>query len=239
VPDKRSHRGPNPRDEELFSEKMLPALRTAVGDYSMLLGMGYPENASLKLVGDQLNLQKRQRMAVARSSCAAVQVVHRQERLIPLESVRDQMLQIDGFNLLITIESALSGGFIIVGQDTAYRDIASLHGTFKTVEETAPAIELIGTHLEKIGSVKWLLDRPVSNSARVKQLILHAAEQHGWNWQVELVQDPDAVLKQTSDPVVTADSVILDHCEKWVNLASEIIHAGVPDARIVNLSQTD
>jgi hypothetical protein len=53
---------------------------------------------------------------------------------------------------------------------------------------------------------------------------------------VELVQSPDTVLSQSTETIATADSVILDHCQRWVNLAREVITASVPDAFIVDLA---
>ena len=43
-------------------------------------------------------------------------------------------------------------------------------------------------------------------------------------------------LSRSGHMVVTADSVILDRCDHWFNLAREVIAACVPDARIVDLS---
>lgn len=237
MPDKRNHRGPNPRDRDLFSAENLADLRAATADLCLLLSMGYPENASLKLVGDRFALQQRQRMAVARSSCTKEQAESRQTKLRSVRAVKNGPLEIDGFNLLITIESALAGGTIIVGQDGAYRDIASLHGTFRAVEETEPALQMIGEYLGDSTSVDvlWLLDRPVSNSGKIKRLIEELAIRNEWPWEVELVQDPDADLKLSPHTVVTADSVILDHCSSWANLAREIIRSRVPSAQICDL----
>jgi hypothetical protein len=68
---------------------------------------------------------------------------------------------------LITIEAAMSGGLIFVGRDGCCRDLASIHGTYRKVTETIPAVKLIGRFLQKVGVTEavWLLDSPVSNSA--------------------------------------------------------------------------
>ena len=44
------------------------------------------------------------------------------------------------------------------------------------------------------------------------------------------------IAAAAGDPVATADSVILDRCGAWFNLARETIDRFVPDARIVDLS---
>jgi hypothetical protein len=52
---------------------------------------------------------------------------------------------------------------------------------------------------------------------------------------VELVNNPDALLSEAHDLVATADSLILDHCDRWVNLAQAVVSAGVPAARMVDV----
>ena len=63
-----------------------------------------------------------------------------------------------------------------------------------------------------------------------------AAAARGWDWRVELVSNPDPVLAASDEVVATADSVILDRCERWVNLARLVVAARVPGASVVDLS---
>ena len=97
------------------------------------------------------------------------------------DKLANRDLHIDGFNVLITLESALSGGFIFVGRDGCYRDLSSVHGSYKRVAETGDAILLVGKALDTLGvrSVHWLLDRPVSNSGRLRELLSDLAGDNG------------------------------------------------------------
>ena len=121
-----------------------------------------------------------------------------------------------------------------------YRDMASMHGTYRKVAETLPAIELIGTSLAKLGNTeaRWLLDKPVSNSGRLATMLREAAQNHGWQWTVELVNDPDAVMIAAPEGVVnvTADSVILDRSLCWFSLTRHIIDQHIGDAWIIRLN---
>ena len=133
---------------------------------------------------------------------------------------------VDGYNVLTTVEAAMAGGVVIVGRDGCWRDMASMHGTWRRVEETLPAIARIGDVLGRLGAgeVVWYLDSPVSNSGRLKAIIGEVAATRGWDWRVELVLDPDKVLANVRDAVVvTADSVVLDHCGPWFGLAREVV----------------
>lgn len=241
MPDTRTHRGPDPRDGEAFGPPSWPALRCAVADLSWLLGRGYAIVSALKVVGDRWALTERQRLAVRRCACGDGALTSRLAREVEASALRGQPLAIDGFNVLTTVEAALGGAVVLVGRDGCFRDIVGVHGTYRKVEETRPAIGLIGATLAAIGvsRAQWLLDSPVSNSGRLKTLLREAAESQGWDWTVELVFSPDPLLEQSSDTVATADGVILDRCAHWFALARAVVEAHVPDARIVNLGKPD
>lgn len=237
MPDTRKHRGPHPDDAELFSAAALPLLQQAVADLSWLLTRRYAVPSALKLVGDRYQLKERQRLAVLRSSCSDQALEHRRRTRVPLESLAGATVQVDGFNVLTTIEAALAGGVILRGRDDCDRDMASMHGSYRKVAETIPALTLIGETLHTAGVTQavWLLDRPVSNSARLAQRMYELAAEHGWNWHIELVANPDPVLIASTEVVATADSAILDGCRRWINLAHEIIRQRIPTAYVLRL----
>jgi hypothetical protein len=237
VPDKRHHRGPHPDDEVLFAPNMLPELQSAVSDLSWLLSHGYASVSALKIVGDRYALRERQRIAVGRSACSDEARERRQRTQVELAQVAGRCLFIDGYNVLTTIEAALANGVVLHARDGAYRDMASVHGTWRKVQETVPAAELIGEFLSalRVTSAVWHLDRPVSNSGRLKSILEQIAAAHDWQWEIRLVPDPDKILRDTDQLVATADSGILDVCRVWVNLARATIEQSVPEASIIEL----
>lgn len=238
MPDKRTHRGPHPSDAKLFSPEAVVTLRAALADFSLLLSKGYADKSALKLVGDHFALTQRQRLAVMRSACSDQQQRSRLARCVELKNLAGQTIAIDGYNLLITVEAALSGAFVFRGRDGCLRDLAGIHGTYRKVEETVPAILCIGSFLEALGiaAAHWLLDSPVSNSGRLRTLLGDLADQHHWRWDIELSTNPDVPLKKTERIVATTDSVILDACRRWANLGTHLILECVPTARRVELA---
>lgn len=221
MPDKRIHRGPHPDDSRLFSDSQIPVLRQAVMDYSWLLSRGYAETSALKLVGDHFSLDSRQRLAVMRSSCSISRLANRRRKEIPASAIAGQTVLLDGYNILITLEAALSGAVLLVGQDGCIRDLSGLHGSWRKVCETLAAIELAAGTLKRLNprQAVWLLDRPVSNSGRLKALLQEYFEQQNLHWQVEIHPNPDLILRQTSEPIATSDSAVLDQCCRWFNLS--------------------
>ncbi|MCK4293142.1 MAG: DUF434 domain-containing protein [Planctomycetes bacterium] len=237
MPDKRTHRGPHPEDQRLFAPEAIGDLAAALADYSLLLTKGYAQKSALKLVGDKLSLTERQRLAIMRSACLDEQLESRSRRCIGIEELAGKTVAVDGYNVLITIEAAMSRGVIFRGRDGCFRDLASVHGTYRKVTETIPAVELIGQFLREAGAVEalWLLDSPVSNSGRLKTLIGELARKNNWNWEIELLLSPDAELKKTDAVVASSDSVVLDGCWKWTNLAAEIITQKLSYATVIDL----
>ncbi len=145
---------------------------------------------------------------------------------------------IDGFNIIVTMEAALSGGVLLRCRDGCVRDMSSVHGSYRSVAETDEAIRLISETLlsAEPASALWLLDRPVSNSGRLAQRIREMAAEHNWPWSVEVVMNPDKVLRSSDQIVVTSDSNILDGVKGWINLGEMLVRQGRPKAWIVDLS---
>jgi hypothetical protein len=171
---------------------------------------------------------------VLRSSCSGSSLERRRAARIEIDAPHGRPIRIDGFNLILTLESALGGGVVLGGRDGCFRDLASVHGTYRRVAETQPALNLSARLMGEwgLGPCTWLLDAPVSNSGRLAAMI-RATDS---SWTAEVVPDPDRVLVDGTDPIVTADAVILDRCSAWINLARSLVEAAVPGAFVVDLA---
>lgn len=237
----QTHRGPAAKDERLFAASQLPALHAAATDLCWLLDRDYAPRSALELVGNRHSLVTRQRMALSRYACSDAGARHRQSRCLApndFESLRGRELWIDGYNVLTLIESALAGGVILLCRDGCCRDIAGIHRRYRRVDETIPALQLVGETVTAWGlsGCRWYLDKPVSNSGRLKGIILETAKANGWNMEVEVVFSPDHVLAHTDNFIATSDGIVLDRCQRWVNLARHIITTHVPAAKVVDFS---
>jgi len=224
-------RGPNPADAELFGEAMVSTLRTACAELSWLLGRGYAEASSLALVGDRHRLRKRQRTAISRSACGDTERDRRRARRQPASAMAGSTLAIDGFNCVIAVEAALSGGVLLRCRDEATRDLASVHGSYRRVDVTAAALERLMAQiaLHRPASLVWWLDRPVSNSGRlgamIEDALLEALGPSGkrTQWSVKLDFDPDQRLRAHDGLVASGDRWVLDGSDAWVDLPAAVI----------------
>lgn len=184
-------------------------------------------------MGNHHLLSERQRLALARivSTSSAVQARKQKELLQAPDS-----LVLDGFNTIITLEVALSGSLLLEGMDGTLRDLAGLRGSYRIVDKTVQAVELLLARLETFGVQRTLfyLDQQVSNSGRLRTLLLEQAENRAVEVQVELHPSVDGLLSRM-ERVVTADAIILDKCGSWYNLNRTLIESAVPKAWILRL----
>ena len=237
MPDTRTWRGPHPKDLYCFSARWIPVLRSAVIELSWLLSRGYPKRASLKLVGDRYNLRDRQRKALQR--CAASDEAcnrRRNNRLDPSHLV-DQTVVVDGYNVLLSLEAALSGGLLLLARDGVVRDLAAMSAHYRRLQATRPAIELLAEFFAAASCARIIcyLDRPVSNSGRLKHLIQEVVADCSPPWRVDLTDRTDRILKLSPHVVASADSAVIDGCQRWVNLVRLIVEKDIPKAWMVDL----
>jgi hypothetical protein len=230
-------RGRHARDEELFGHSWHASLRTAVDELSWLLSRGYAEPSALKLVGDRHALRLRQRSAVLRCACADEAAARRREHRVDVLDVPPRPVAVDGFNCLITVEAAFAGGLVLRGRDHAHRDLASVHGSYRRVASTPAAIDALGRVLTRTGTgtITWLLDRPVSNSGRLRGLLEHAAGVRGWSWKVVLDDNPDRILTSWEGVVASSDGAVLDACEAWIDLPGAVVSDHDPSPWVLDL----
>jgi hypothetical protein len=239
MPERRNHRGAHPDDHRLFAPAEIEKLRRGNEEASYLLGRGYAPSSVIDVVGRRHQLESRQRLALQRCMCSPEQCESRAARRVKPEEVRGRTLLLDGFNLVIGLEVALSGGVLLRGSDGALRDLAGLRGSYHLVEETRPALELLRELFSELGpaAAHFLLDRPVSNSGRLRALILEHAPRFPCGVAVELVADPDRDLAGRS-LVVSSDALVLDTAASSVDLLGLVVATRRPAAWIVDLGHT-
>lgn len=234
------NRGKNTGDDALFGpEKQIARLRMAVQDMRYLLSRDYPEKASSELVGNRYKLKTRQIQALRGASASEKQLQERKLKQLEIAELEDKVLYLDGFNVLILMESLLSGAYIFEGLDGCFRDLSGVHGTYKRVDQTLRAVELIAVFFQKtkVKKLIWIFDKPVSNSGRIKQIILDFAAEKNLDWEAALEYNPDKFLAENSQIAVSSDAWILDHCEKWFNLIGYLISEENLDANLIKTSE--
>lgn len=232
------NRGKNTGDDTLFgSEKQLDKLKMAVQDMQYLLSRGYAEKASSELAGNRYRLKTRQIQAFRGASASEEQIQNRKHKQLQAAELKDKTIHLDGFNVVILLESLLSGAYLFKGTDGCFRDLSGVHGTYKRVNQTQKALELVALFFQKteVHKLIWIFDKPVSNSGRIKQMILDFAVENNMDWEADLQFNPDQFLVENAEISVSSDAWILDHCKTWFNLIDYLIEEEKLDVNLVKM----
>ena len=117
--------------------------RDACGDFKQLRDKGYPEKASLKLVGDRYDLTREQRNCLFRGIVPSERAGARRRKIAQLKEVTGAPLGIDWYNVLITVESYLRGVTLFISEDGVVRDSSATHGSYRWTGVTERAVQEI------------------------------------------------------------------------------------------------
>lgn len=229
-------RGFVPGDEKEFNEESVRKLRIAQEELLYLLERRYPIKSASTFIGNHHLLSERQRLALVRAT-APISVVEARKAKQITGNLSGKCVFIDGLNIIITLEVALSGATLIYCMDHTMRDLAGLRGTYRLIDHTDRAILLIGDKLKELKAeeVRFYLDAPVSNTGRLLQRIYALLADYPFRITVDLVNNADVLLEKQQN-IISSDAIILNKCGSYINLAAEIIMEKLPDVRYIDLS---
>lgn len=200
-------------------------LQNAAEDFRYLLNRRYPRKAALELVGNRYGLTFDERHLLHRGVFSIADSETRLKKRISIKEIRDKHLAIDGHNVLITIEAALSGRPLILADDGFIRDISGLSGSFKKTERTEEAVQLIITVLKKWKPRKtfFLLDAPISMSGKLAEEIRDRLKQANVPGDAKAVKVPEKILIGFPGVIVTSDTTVINPSKEVFDLAGYII----------------
>lgn len=235
---KSTIRGKEDKDERFFSSEETKRLKYAQEEVVWLLNRNYPISNIIDFVGGRHQFSSRQRMALRRASYSSKDLQIRREKEISIYDLEDKTLNIDTFNFIISLEVALSKGLLINCMDGSIRDLAGLRGTYRLIDKTYIALDILGDVFKKlkIKGVNFYIDAPVSNSGKLKTAIYEISEKWNIDVNVEIVSNPDVILEK-SNYVVSSDSIILDKCDGWINLVRYIVEEYMKGVWIIDFGE--
>lgn len=203
-----------------------PTLKEAKKDFRYLLGRGFPRTGALEYVGNHYLLDEMQRNYLNRTVFSSEKIESRKSKLILLSDVKDKDVLLDGYNVLITVETMFQGedDLIVNCDDGVTRDVKAVFGKYKENETTKIALNSIISLLKlfKPQRVLFFYDSPVSLSgelAKTTKEILDSFEVPG---DAQTSKNVDKTLiklsKEMGAVVATSDGVIIDKVEKVLDI---------------------
>ncbi|WP_300607994.1 DUF434 domain-containing protein [Methanohalophilus sp.] len=202
-------------------EDELRILAVAAEDLRYLLSKGYPRAGALKFVSDHYRLYSKQRHILNRTVIKPDIVEKRKNKIIECDQIPGKSLAIDGYNVLIGIETALEDYTLWVSDDGYVRDIRGKFNNFKMTDTTIIAIDKLMEilHQNQPSRTTILLDRPMSNSGNLAVLLRKKMKEHRIEGDALTSDHVDYDLKNIqSDIIATSDGIIIDSVSKVVDI---------------------
>ncbi len=187
-------------------------LRQAAVDVRYLLDRGYPRESAVRFVSDHYRLPQEQRFVLMRVVVPTELARERRAKMLPLEALRGRAVFVDGYNVLIAVESLLGGMPVYKSDDGFLRDTQGIFRSYRASEITAPALSEI---LELIAAaapskVVILLDQQISMSGRLAGLIREMMGKRGVPGTARTARDVDHQLKFAEGVIATGDGNVID-----------------------------
>lgn len=221
-----------------MSDLNTEGLQAAAADFLYLLERGYPRGPSLTLVGNRYNLNGLHRQLLHRSIFSTAEAKTRRSRLVLPDNLTNNVLFVDGHNVIITVESALAGRPLIAANDGVIRDVAGVSHRHRLTSLTREAIGYVLRELARYPpeQIRFFLDAPIRHSGELAALIRTALRDQHLSGDAQAVRVPEEYLIGSPAIVATSDSAILDRVERAIDLAGLVIRSLIQPVNIIEMS---
>lgn len=203
--------------DELKKKLLEPAI-----DIRYLLTRGYVRKTAITFVSNHYQLTEHERHVLARLVFSPETAESRMKKKLSRSQLEGCDVLVDGYNVIITIESSLKNETIWYADDGFMRDTSGIFRNHRITDTTYMAVEEMLSTLStlKLRSATILLDSQMSNSGKLAQFIRERAESNNFKADSKTSKHVDFDLKEagTSAVIATADGIIVDDVEKVVDV---------------------
>ncbi|MEL4304467.1 DUF434 domain-containing protein [Methanococcoides sp. LMO-2] len=202
--------------------KLREKLLEPATDIRYLLSKGYVRKSAITFVSNHYRLTEHERHVLARLVLSSETAERRSKKKLSCSRLEGCDVLVDGYNVIITIESALKNEPVWSADDGFLRDTSGIFGNHRITDTTFLAIDEMLATLSalKLKSATILLDSQMSNSGKLAQYIREKAKSNNFKANSRTSKHVDFDLKEAgADSVIaTADGIIIDAVEKVVDV---------------------
>jgi len=208
------------------SKNIKKSLKDAAYDLKFLLNRGYRKKIALNLVANKHLLNKKERNFLVRKVFSDSKSLERKIKIIDINNITNRTIFIDGYNVLITVESINKHDFdaVIMCDDGVLRDLKAVFGKYKISSSTETVLNCIITILKEHhpACIHFLYDSPVSKSGELANLTNTLIKMNGIKGNATTNKNVDFELVKQSklfDGIVaTSDGAVIDKIEKTLDI---------------------
>ncbi len=221
-----------PKGVNMLSRKVKEAIR----DLRYLLDRGYPRDSAVEFVTNHYRLRLGQRHLLARCVFSHSEIIRHRGKSISMSEVRGQKLGIDGYNVLITVESILTKKQVIRCDDGFIRDLRAIFGKYRMTRSTRRALAEL---LQVVSDVRpretvILFDQQVSRSGELAAMAREVLAQLGLRGDARTAVGTDAKVRGF-DVAASSDRAIIERARAVWDIPAAVVRRR--SAKVVDLSK--
>jgi hypothetical protein len=207
----------------------------AVIDYKYLLNRGYSVKSSIQIVTARYQLNKLQYAVLYRCIHPDSEAYSIRGKIVSVENVEEAYLLIDGYNVLITVDSGVMGEPVFIGDDMLLRDIRKSYRKFKYDHEShGKLIDLILKYVVELKPrhVSIILDEQISYSGELASAFRDRIKEYNILGDAYTAKKTDTLLSEAVGDTVVASSdiVVVRKASRIFDLARYIIEKEKPES---------
>ncbi len=199
-------------------------LKRAVKDLRYLLNRGYPRESAVSFVGNHYRLPLDQRHLLARCVFSGAEAAANRAKAVDIASVRGKSLGIDGYNVLITVESILTGKPIVMCDDGYVRDLRAIFGKYRKSLTTPKALKTVLATVSEArpSEVCVMFDGQVSRSGELAAEVRRLLEETGLEGDARAVKGVDFQLRKF-DVAASSDRAVIQRARAIWDIPAEVL----------------
>ncbi|MEM3137538.1 MAG: DUF434 domain-containing protein, partial [Thermofilaceae archaeon] len=207
-------------------------------DFFWLLERGYNRKVALDAVTARWHLSRVERVALYRTVFDSVTSFMRRRKL---KECKGDMLAIDGFNVLSTVQSALIGDTLLHASDGFVRDLATTIRKVRISPLLYTSLYVLLMYVYKIvqpGKLIIVFDSQVSRSGEFALLVERLLKKLGLEGKALTNASADNYLIRLHEEyaIATSDSVLIDRADVVDDLGGRVASL-VAKERIIELGE--
>lgn len=200
--------------------KILKRLEDPLLDVRYLLDRKYPKKSVITNVSNHYGLTKNERNILARIACEKDISNDRRRKLVSMEYIHNKKLFIDGFNVLITVESLILGHPVFLCDEGILKDVRSLFRRYKMGFATKEALSMIDMITSKYNpeEIVLIFDSQISKSGELSKVARDVFNKNNCFVFTSKNTDREMITNSKRGIMATSDGVIIDKVEKLVDI---------------------
>ena len=202
----------------------LHRLARGVRDLRYLLNHGYPRDSAVNFVSNHYRLPLEKRHLLARCVFSRREVIEHRKKIVGAREVMGKNLGVDGYNVLIIVESILGKEQVVRCDDGFIRDLRALFGKYRMSPKTSRALTelfppIVGA---KPKWVDFLYDEQVSRSGELAALTREQLKRFGIQGDARTLAEVDRGIRGF-DVVASSDRGIIGRAKAVWDMPAEVL----------------